>query len=139
MRSAPILTLPPLVALVLLAPAGCREAGPENAVWQLVVLRGAPVQADAGGRAPTLRLDPTDRRVGGTTVCNGYSGPYTLAGDSLTFGALVSTKRACAEPEMNRQETAFLEALAVTRAWSVAGDTLRLHDGTGVVAQLRPR
>lgn len=128
-----------VVLIALLAVAGCRGATPVNAIWDLVVLHGAPVHADEGGRAPTMRLDPSDQRVGGTTGCNGYSGPFTLKGDSLTFGALVSTRRACVDPEMNRQEAAFLAALTATRAWRVDGDTLELRDGAGAVVKLRKR
>jgi len=139
MRPPKALLLLSFLAIRVLALTGCRGATPENLVWDLVVLRGSLAHADADGRKPTLRFDPTDRRVGGTTGCNGYSGPYTLSGDSLAFGPLVSTLRACVDPVMNRQEAEFLGALGATRAWSADGDTLELRDDAGVVAKLRKR
>lgn len=48
-----------------------------------------------------------DGRVYGTTDCNNFTGSYTLEGDTLTFGALASTKKFCP----NAQEGAFLAAL----------------------------
>ncbi|HEU4563727.1 MAG TPA: META domain-containing protein, partial [Gemmatimonadaceae bacterium] len=90
--------------------------------------------------APTLALDAATRRAAGDAGCNRYAGPYALAGDSLRFGALVSTKRACASDARNAQETAFLRALDATRRWTLAGDTLRLLGDGGEVARMaRPR
>lgn len=128
-----------LTFLLALALAGCRSVKPENLIWDLVVIRGAPAQSDTDGRKPTLRLDATGQRAGGTTVCNGYSGPYTLKGDSLAFGPIVSTRRACVDAELNRQEAAFLASLGATRTWRANGDTLELHDETGVAAKFLER
>jgi heat shock protein HslJ len=126
-------------AVLALAFANCRGATPEDVIWQLAAVDGAPAAADTEGRAPTLRLDPSNHKVGGTTVCNGYSGPYTLSGDSLAFGLLISTRRACGDPEMNRQEAVFLGVLEKTRTWRANGDTLELRDATGVLAKLTKR
>ena len=128
-----------LGALLALAFTGCRAATPENVVWQLAIVDGVLAQSDAEGRAPTLRLDPSNHQVGGTTVCNGYSGPYRMSADSLSFGLLISTRRACGDEAMNRQESAFLRALEKTRTWRATQDTLELRDGAGVVAKLRRR
>lgn len=51
------------------------------------------------------------------------------------MGKLISTLRACVDPELNRQEQAFLDALGATRAWRVTGDTLVLSAPTGPLAR----
>ena len=84
---------------------------------------------------PHLLLHPADSRASGSTGCNGFSGSYQLSGDSLRFGKLVSTLRACVDPELNSQERAFLDALGATRAWLVTADTLVLSAPTGSLAR----
>ena len=96
------------------------------------------MQAQSGGAqgTPYLELAAADGRASGHAGCNRFSGPYTLSGDPLSFGALVSTKMACADEPMNAQETAFLGALAETRTWRMAGDTLVLAGSGGELARL---
>lgn len=124
--------------------AGCASAGsgeetpgatPENTEWRLLGLAWMP----ASGSAPTLRLDSAQRQASGNTGCNSFSGPYELRGDSLRFGALASTRRACLDPQANRQETAFLDALSRTRTWRIAADTLVLSGEHGRLARFRER
>jgi heat shock protein HslJ len=103
--------------------------------WRLAEIAGRPARI-SGGEAPTLALSPEGRATG-NTGCNGYSGPYTLEGESLGFGALVSTRRACVDPEMNRQETALIRALSATRRWRTAGDTLVLSGDSAEVRFIR--
>lgn len=100
--------------------------------WTLLQLEGAPVTGDltlefAAGGEP---------RASGNAGCNRFSGGYTQAGTSLRFGPLISTKRACAEDAMNRQESAYLGALQnVTRA-VVTTDRMDLFAGDRLVARL---
>jgi heat shock protein HslJ len=123
----------PGVALALLAgcttPAGARSGAastsPEGVAWRLVSISGEPART-GGGEGPTLRLHLAEHRATGNTGCNGYSGPYELRGDSIRFGALVSTRRACVEEAMNRQEGAFMTLLRDARSWRITGDTLAL-------------
>jgi hypothetical protein len=67
-------------------------------------------------RGVSYLLHPADTRARGSTGCNGFSGRYQLSGESLRFENLVSTLRACVDPELNRQEPAFLDALGATRS-----------------------
>jgi hypothetical protein len=39
--------------------------------------------------------------------CNRFSGSYSRSGDTLTFGPMMSTRRACAEPVMRRERRLF--------------------------------
>ena len=49
-------------------------------------------------------------KVGGSSGCNTYDGPYTTNGTLAAIGPLATTRMACAEDVM-AQETAFLTAL----------------------------
>jgi heat shock protein HslJ len=104
-------------------------------VWSLVDLGGQPARPAGDAGTPSLRLDAAQKRASGNTGCNSFGGGYTLSGESLRFGALVSTRRACVDPELNRQESAFLRALNETRSWQIHDDTLVLSGEAGSVAR----
>lgn len=102
--------------------------------WVVREIRGT-----AMGESPPTMTFMRSGRVGGSASCNRYSGPYRLGGEGLHFGAMISTKMACAEPRM-RQETSFLEALATVSHFEIRSDgELRLlaDDGQAIVARRR--
>lgn len=73
-----------------------------------------------------------DGTVSGTASCNNYSGPYTVDGQSIQIGPLVSTMMACADPEgIMEQETAYLAALEQATTYQIEGDMLTLMDDAG--------
>ena len=104
--------------------------------WMLVEVVGAAARSATPERAAYLELSPSEGRATGNTTCNRFSGPYSLSGDSLGFGALISTKMACVDSALNAQEVAFLGALQTTRRWRMAGDTLVLAGESGDLARL---
>lgn len=115
--------------------AGPGDATVENSYWKLMALGGRPARVADNIPEPHLLLHPADQRASGSTGCNRFSGTYQLSGDSLHFGPLVSTRRACLDPDMNQQEQAFLQALGGTRTWKATGDTLDLSGEAGPVAR----
>jgi copper homeostasis protein (lipoprotein) len=121
-------------------PAGGQPAqvpleGPE---WRLVALAGGPISVADTERAPTLQLDPSDHRAFGSGGCNSFGGSYTLDGDRLGFGPLISTKMACATGMETEQ--AYFAALAEVRSWQVIGERLELYGaGGGVLARFEAR
>ncbi len=88
-----------------------------------------------GNRPPTLRLESATTRASGFAGCNRFSGPYTLSGDSLSFGPLISTKMACAQG--NDVEVAYLAALAEVRSFTATDSVLTLRGSGAPVATLR--
>ena len=132
--------------LTLTLAAGCvssalpgRERGPaatlEDTYWKLLEVGGEPVRVPQDAREPNLRLNSLEKRVRGDTGCNSFSGAYEQGGDSLRLGPLATTLRACLDPRINQQESAYLKALEETRTWRVAGDTLLLAGKAGPVAR----
>ncbi|HEU0014501.1 MAG TPA: META domain-containing protein [Longimicrobium sp.] len=104
--------------------------------WRLVELNGQRVVA--GGETLTLVFDAAEPRVSGFGGCNEFFGPYTQSGASLRFGPLASTRRACLDPALNTQETAYLQALESTTRYAIEGGRLVLYKGNQVVARFVP-
>ena len=74
----------------------------------------------------TLRFGD-DGRAGGQGPCNGYSATaQASAGSALTFGPVLSTKRACVEEGRNTLETEYFNALQSVSSYTLQGTELRL-------------
>ncbi len=87
---------------------------------------------------PSLIIQ-ADGRVNGSSGCNRYSGTATLADDEMGFGALASTRMACAGAVME-QERAFLSALESVTGWREDADgrlVLLGADGTSLMVLVR--
>jgi heat shock protein HslJ len=139
-----------IVAVILVASAviaaACTPARVETetisrplagSYWKLAELGGTPAVGGADiERATHIRFHPDSGRVYGSGGCNRIAGPYTVAGDSLRFGPIISTKMACLDDQANRQEVAFLSALDNTRRYRISGDTLTLLGADGPLALL---
>lgn len=66
-----------------------------------------------------------DGTVTGNSGCNGLGGDYTIKGDQVTFGQIVSTLMACDDPRM-AQEEAVHKVLTDTSTFKIEGNTLTL-------------
>ena len=104
---------------------GSRGPSLESTYWRLTEIRGQPVIPVNGPRELHLVFSGDSGRVSGSAGCNRFSGTYTLTG-RLQFGPLMSTKMACAEDRLNRQETDFLGVLQAASRHEITGDTLIL-------------
>lgn len=85
-----------------------------------------------------VTLDFKDGRVGASNTCNRIGGGYTLDGDALTVGALMSTSMACAEPgvmELDRLVSQRLEGKLTVR--TLDASTLTLATASGDVLTFR--
>jgi heat shock protein HslJ len=85
-----------------------------GSTWELVAMDGEAVAA----AVPTLAFDEQGG-VSGSTGCNTFSGEVAIDGNALTFGPLVTTRMACADPAANAQEEAFLSAMEGVSAYAV--------------------
>jgi putative lipoprotein len=104
------------VALRLVRAASAAEAAPPlvGPDW---------VAEDIGGRGVVERVRSTitlgaDGRISGSGGCNRIAGSYTLSGETIGFGQMISTMMACA-PAVGEQEQRFLRALGETRRWRI--------------------
>ena len=78
--------------------------------------------------AATLYLQ--DGQASGDAGCNTFSGDYSIDGDALTFGPMMSTMMIC-EGEKASTEAAYLAGFPLVASYAVEGDTLGLLDASG--------
>lgn len=122
-----------LVSLLLLA-AACASGGAgefQDREWKLVSIDGFDA-LPAGVATPTVWFD-RDGRFNGNTGCNSAGASYTVEGSELTIRALISTKRACVDPEGNRLERAYIGAIEKATRYRVEGGRLELLSADGAV------
>jgi putative lipoprotein len=111
--------------------AGCATGRqpPGDTDWWLVELDGTPVAA-SGQREPYLRLLSEGERLTGFTTCNNLFGRYeSRGGGRVRFVSLGSTRMACVDPTLSRQEQRFMAALQAVDRFAVVRDTLILFEG----------
>lgn len=71
-----------------------------------------------------------DGTLSGNAGCNTYSGSYTVDGDKIDIGPLLSTMKACADDIM-AQEAAFLKALEASTVFAIQANEMVLRDDKG--------
>jgi putative lipoprotein len=86
-----------------------------GSTWELVAMNGEAVAGDA---VPTVAFDEQGA-VSGSTGCNTFSGEVAIDGNALSFGPLVTTRMACADPAANAREEAFLSAMEGVSGYTV--------------------
>ena len=117
--------------------AGCaswQDSGdpPINQVWHVVELSGQPIPRLPNGRVPALLFDGQTVRVSGFTGCNRLSGGYLLAGGSLEFLGVATTRMACSEAGAT-VEMLFMQQLEAVARWRRRGQDLELLNANGRV------
>jgi heat shock protein HslJ len=75
--------------------------------------------------APSVRFEAG--KLGGSTGCNRYGGPYTVDGDTLELGEIASTLIAC-PPPAGAVELAYLGAFRRAAQWRLQDEELVLLD-----------
>lgn len=66
--------------------------------------------------------------------CNNYSTAYTIQGDTIAFGEVVSTKMACTPAGVMEQEQQYLSLLQEASVFALADSTLTLSGAEGQFA-----
>jgi len=103
--------------------------------WRLAELNGRAAVPSEMQRRPWIRFESDSGRVSGSAGCNRMSGSFKLDGESIDFGAMVSTKMACADLALNQQEQDLFIALENADRYEVSGPTLVLRKGDTALAR----
>jgi heat shock protein HslJ len=94
--------------------------------WRLVSIGPAGAEANlVAGTTVTLKFGE-DGRASGSTGCNSYGGTYQVRGDNISFGRLISTRRACLDQNANQQEQRFLAALEAASRFRLTPNRLTI-------------
>jgi len=112
---------------------GASAASLEDTYWRLITLPNTVLPQPNTQQDRNFTLHSSNKTVSGSGGCNSISGPYTVTGDRLTFGRIMSTMRACADPIAMNAETVFLRQLPLVRRWRMTGQILELLDDSGRV------
>ena len=134
--TAAIIIVVGILIATVLGPSILLQSELEDREWVLVYY--------GDRRSPKAVLPDTritakfvDGKVGGSDGCNIYGADYTVIGERLAIGSMMSTLMAC-EPEIMKQADAFTSALSLAQNFKVAGDTLEIgYDGSALVFKSR--
>jgi heat shock protein HslJ len=72
----------------------------------------------------------SDGKLTGNVGCNGFGGDYKMAGDTITFGPIISTMMACENP-IAEQEFAVLKTFTEKASYTLNADTLTITSADG--------
>ena len=70
------------------------------------------------GSRVSLAFDAAEGRIGGRSGCNAFGADYSVGGEGIGFGPVMSTEIACKESLM-MQERRFYDALALINAYTI--------------------
>ena len=132
------------VLLALITRAACQVPPPDGPApaealvgkeWLLVELNGRMAPAAANGKRASLLLAADSNTASGYAGCNQFTGSYTLAGASLTFGPLAMTRMYCENAQALEDD--YTKALAATTSQRMVNGRLELLAGTTMVARFK--
>lgn len=104
--------------------------------WKLTSYGHADAPTPAVEEAEAGLTFNEDGTVTGDSGCNGLGGTYTVEGDQVTFGEIVSTLMACDDARM-AQEDAVHQVLADTATFAIDENTLTLTNNDMVLILTR--
>lgn len=98
--------------------------------WNLIQLQGKLQE-----QSPVwLEFDTVAHRISGNGGCNKLAGRYAVAGDTITFQEIISTRMACVDQAANERESTVLRLLSDhTFTYDVADQTLQLYDSSKII------
>lgn len=120
-----------VVLLLIGAPLLVQAQALTGAEWRLVSLGPSGAETDVVQGTTVTAKFGEDGRVGGSTGCNSYGGTYQVRGETISFGRLISTKRACLDQNANEQERRFLAALEAANRFRLSADRLTIFADRG--------
>jgi len=119
-----------LAVLMLAACAGGSSASVEGQ-WKLVSYGPAASQTPAAPDVETS-IEFKDGQLNGNVGCNGFGGDYSVKGDQMEFGPVMSTMMYC--EAVAEQESGTLAVFQETAGFVLDGDTLTITSADGAMS-----
>jgi len=98
--------------------------------WQLVSYGSPSAQTPAVPDVEASIEFNTEGRISGNVGCNSFGGEYTVDGNTITFGSIMSTMMACMGP-VEEQESAVLSVLQKSTTFVIDGNTMTVTSANG--------
>jgi heat shock protein HslJ len=108
--------------------ASAADAALTDTQWTLESVRGIPAVSGRGG-TPHMVLT-AGGGLAGSTGCNQMGGGFTIAGDTIAFTPIRTTRMYCADAYRTEQE--LLKAFPDVARFVITGDRLELLTKDGV-------
>lgn len=109
----------------------------EDTKWALLELKGKTITVTVNDKAPFLELNSKKASAYGFGGCNRFFGSYETSGQTLTLGAMGSTRMAC--PEGMEQEQELFAVLGTVTRYEIHGSKLMLFADKSLVARFEAR
>jgi heat shock protein HslJ len=117
-----------LIGLLLLPILAACSVGSSPSIegqWKLVSYNQTPAMPDV-----ETNIEFKDGQVNGNVGCNGFGGSYTVSGDTITFGPIMSTMMFCEGP-VGEQELGTFGVLQDETSFVLDGSTLTIISADG--------
>jgi heat shock protein HslJ len=124
------------LAVAAMAMAACTSGGGtggtlDGVTWALSTYSVNGTMTDVPADVSVdATFDGATSTVSGSGGCNRYTGPYTVDGSKLTFGALASTQMACIGAA-SEVESAYLANLGKSATYTATSEALTIYDSSG--------
>ena len=121
-----------LIVVALSACSGGASASIQGQ-WKLIS-HGTPSEQIPAAPDVETSIEFKDGQMNGNVGCNGFGGEYTVKGDALELGAVMSTMMFCEGP-VGEQELATLAVLKESATFVLDGNMLTITsaDGASVI------
>lgn len=88
--------------------------------WELEYISGPRITFEGlyPEEKPTITINESEKKFGGNSSCNVYSGEFTLKNDQIHFGDVIKTMRFCE----GGGETTFLNTLGKVNKYAIDED-----------------
>jgi heat shock protein HslJ len=120
-----------LAMFVLTACAGGGSASIQGE-WKLVSYGPAGEQISAVADVETSIAFDAEGQMSGNVGCNGFGGEYSIQGDKIEFGPVMSTMMFC--ENVAEQESGTLAVFQETATFVLDGDTLTIISADGATS-----
>lgn len=92
-----------------------------SSTWELEYITGSRIAFNGlyPDKKPQINFNPETNTVSGSASCNGYAAPYTLTGNSISFGEPGPTTMMFCE---GGGEKAFIEMMKKVTKYSIDAD-----------------
>lgn len=118
-----------LMAILMLSACAGGSSASIQGQWKLLSYGPVNDQTLAASDVETSIEFDSEGRMSGNVGCNGFGGDYTVDGDTITFGPVMSTMMFC--EAVADQESSTLAVLQETTTFVINGSTLTITSEDG--------